>query len=101
MAAAAVAVAHSLGLSVPSDLTVCGFDDTLMATSIWPELTTVRQPIDAMARLALDTLVAGVKARRAGQEFAVRHECIEFSLVRRYSDAAPRRRPPAARLRQA
>ena len=56
MAAACVAVAHSQGLAVPGDLTVCGFDDTAMATTIWPELTTVRQPIGEMSRAALRRL---------------------------------------------
>jgi len=101
MAAATVAVAHSQGLAVPSDLTVCGFDDTLMATTIWPELTTVRQPIDDMSRMALAMLVEAVKARRTGQAIPVRNECLEYTLVRRHSDTAPRRRPPAAQLRQA
>lgn len=101
MAAATVAVAHSQGLAVPSDLTVCGFDDTLMATTIWPELTTVRQPIDQMSRAALAMLVEAVKARRTGQPVPVRKESMEYTLVRRHSDAAPRRRPLAARLRQA
>jgi LacI family transcriptional regulator len=100
MAAATVAVAHSQGLAVPSDLSVCGFDDTLMATTIWPELTTVRQPIDDMSRRALEMLVDAVKARRTGQVAAVRNECMEYTLVRRHSDAAPRRRPPATPLRQ-
>ncbi len=44
MAAATVAVAHRRHLDVPNDITVCGFDDTDMASSIWPELTTIRQP---------------------------------------------------------
>ncbi|HXC60130.1 MAG TPA: LacI family DNA-binding transcriptional regulator, partial [Steroidobacteraceae bacterium] len=57
MAAATVAVAHRRGLAVPRDLTVCGFDDTAMATTIWPELTTVRQPIGEMSRAALELLV--------------------------------------------
>ena len=38
------------GLDVPGDLTVAGFDDAALATTIWPELTTVRQPIIEMAR---------------------------------------------------
>lgn len=101
MAAATVAVAHSQGLAVPSDLTVCGFDDTLIATTIWPELTTVRQPIDGMSRLALEMLVDAVMARRSGQRLPVRHECMDYMLVRRHSDASPRRRPAAVRLRRA
>jgi ABC-type sugar transport system substrate-binding protein len=38
MAAAALAVAHR-HLDVPDDITVCGFDDTAIATTIWSELT--------------------------------------------------------------
>lgn len=97
MAAAAVAVAHSQGLAVPGDLTVCGFDDTLMATTIWPELTTVRLPLGSMARTGLEMLVSAVKARRNGQASAICHESVGYTLVRRHSDAAPRRRPAATR----
>ena len=50
MAAAVVAAAHWRHLDVPRDLSVCGFDDTAMATTILPELTTVRQPIAEMAQ---------------------------------------------------
>ena len=98
MAAAAVAVAHRLGLDVPGDLTVTGFDDSALATTIWPELTTVRQPIAEMARQAVQSLVRRVRALREGGEGAdaqPEHVPMEFELVRRQSDAAPRIRPPA------
>jgi LacI family transcriptional regulator len=49
MAAGVVASAQRLGLKVPDDLSVAGFDDTMFATAIWPQLTTVRQPIAVMA----------------------------------------------------
>lgn len=94
MAAATVAAAHSHGLAVPGDLTVCGFDDTAMATTIWPELTTIRQPIGEMSRAALDLLVRKVRAQRAGTAQPEGHLRLQFTLVRRQSDAAPRRRPP-------
>ena len=58
MAAATVAVAHKRGLDVPGDLTVCGFDDTTLATTIWPELTTIHQPIADMSRAAIDVLAS-------------------------------------------
>lgn len=89
MAAAAIAVAHRRGLSVPGDLTVCGFDDTTMATRIWPELTTVRQPIGEMSRAALELLVRKIKAQRANVELSSDRQLVEFKLVRRQSDAAP------------
>jgi LacI family transcriptional regulator len=95
MAAATVAVAHSHGLDVPSDLTVVGYDDTALATTIWPELTTVRQPIGAMSRAAIDLLVRRIRSEREGKAGPDRNLLLDHTLVRRQSDAAPRRRPRA------
>ena len=92
MAAATVAAAHRRGLDVPGDLTVCGFDDTTLATTVWPELTTIRQPIAAMAREAVDLLVSAVR-RQNLPPIGERHRVVDFALIRRQSDAAPRRRP--------
>lgn len=99
MAAATVAVAHRRGLDVPSDLTVCGFDDTALATTIWPELTTIHQPIADMSLAAVETLVAEIRAQRAGKPIEPARRNLDFTLVRRQSDAAPRRRPPAIAMR--
>ncbi len=90
MAAAAVAVAHRRHLDVPKDLTVCGFDDTDFAQSIWPELTTIHQPIAQMSRTAVDMLVHQIRARRAGKDEGVAETLLDFTLVKRDSDA---RRP--------
>jgi LacI family transcriptional regulator len=98
MAAATVAVAHRLGLDVPGDLTVTGFDDTALATTIWPELTTVRQPIAGMAREAVQSLVRRVRALREGVKAPPEQVRMDFELVRRQSDAAPRVRPSALSL---
>ena len=95
MAAAAVAIAHRMGLDVPGDLTVAGFDDTALATTIWPELSTVRQPIADMAESAATALVRTIRARREGNRADPEHIVMDLSLVRRQSDAAPRMRPPA------
>jgi LacI family transcriptional regulator len=91
MAAATVAVAHRRGLDVPRDLTVCGFDDTTLATAIWPELTTVHQPIADMSRIAVDLIVSAIRQARAGGEVE-RHHLLDYTLIRRQSDAAPRTR---------
>lgn len=56
MAAAVVAVANRLGLDVPGELSIAGFDDTQTATTLWPQLTTVRQPIAEMAAASIDML---------------------------------------------
>jgi LacI family transcriptional regulator len=89
MAAAAVAVAHRRGLDVPGDVTVCGFDDTPLATTIWPELTTIRQPIRDMSRAAIDLLLGEIRRSRAGGETSARHMLMDYQLIRRQSDAAP------------
>lgn len=94
MAAATVAVVQRLGLDVPGDITVVGFDDTALATTIWPALTTVRQPTMEMAEAAIECIVQRVTAQREGDPADPAHTLIDFTLVRRQSDAAPRIRPP-------
>lgn len=89
MAAAAVAVAHRLGLDIPRQITVCGFDDTVLSTAIWPELTTIRQPIADMTRAAVDMLVATVRQTPGAPGLAERHRFLDFALIRRGSDGAP------------
>ncbi len=90
MAAAAITVAHRRHLDVPKDLTVCGFDDTDFAQSIWPELTTIHQPIADMARAAVEMLVDQIRARRSGRPEEHDHRMLDFTFVRRESDGAPR-----------
>lgn len=93
MAAATVTAAQRLGLDVPGDLTVTGFGDAPLATTIWPELTTIRQPSAQMARVALQSLVRRVRGLRQGGSPEPEHLCLGFELVRRQSDAVPRLRP--------
>jgi LacI family transcriptional regulator len=88
MAAATMAVAHRRGLEVPGDLAVAGFDDTPLATTVWPELTTVHQPIADMAREAVRLLVEQVRGRRSGTEPQAAHKMLKFTLVKRDSTAA-------------
>lgn len=91
MAAAAMTVALRLDLSVPGDLSVTGFDDTVIASTTWPALTTLRYPIDEMARVAMHGLVHRVRALREGRPLLVEQSSMNFKLVRRGSDAVPRR----------
>jgi LacI family transcriptional regulator len=67
MAAGVIRVAYELGLSVPQDLSVCGFDDTPMSRQIFPALTTVRQPSREMGRLAALELLRSLRERSAGR----------------------------------
>lgn len=59
MAAGVLHAARELGLDVPADLSIVGFDDTAIAAHLWPPLTTVRWPIQAMGKAAAAKLLGG------------------------------------------
>ncbi|WP_343225429.1 LacI family DNA-binding transcriptional regulator [Lysobacter enzymogenes] len=67
MAAGTIRTASEMGLSIPGDVSVCGFDDTPLSRQIYPPLTTVRQPTREMGRLATHELFKRIKAPDAGQ----------------------------------
>jgi LacI family transcriptional regulator len=91
MAAAAISVAHRRGLDVPRDLSVVGFDDTPTATTVWPELTTIRQPIAAMAGTAIELLLRNIRLRKQGEARVVIDHVVAHALIKRDSVAAPRK----------
>lgn len=59
MAAGVLSVAHQRRIRVPDELSIAGFDDTDLAKLVWPALTTMRQPIRAMAERAAELLFTG------------------------------------------
>ncbi|MBW8761995.1 MAG: LacI family DNA-binding transcriptional regulator [Microbacterium sp.] len=61
MAAGALRVLQAAGRRVPTDVSVVGFDDILIASTSDPPLTTVRQPLEEMGRAAADTLLATIR----------------------------------------
>ncbi len=86
-AAGVIRVAGLRGLSVPRDLSVCGFDDTPISRHIFPALTTVRQPTRDMGRVATLELLNSIRDPDAGRMVP-----IQYTLELRESIAAPRRR---------
>jgi LacI family transcriptional regulator len=88
-AAAVISVAHRMGLALPEELSVAGFDDASVATMIWPELTTVRQPVAALARTAADLIIEH-SPRRRGWPQPIPHRQLDFELIVRSSTRAPR-----------
>ena len=83
MAMGVFKAARDLGLEIPRDLSVVGYDDSPMASRVWPYLTTVRLPIRDMGRMAAEKLLAGAEGV-ATDEIDVRP-----SLVVRESTRAP------------
>jgi LacI family transcriptional regulator len=89
MAAAALTVAHSLGLKVPGDLSVVGFDDTAIASAVWPALTTVRQPIADMTRNAVALAIQEIERRRSADSAPAQLLHPHQVIVRDSSGQAP------------
>ncbi|CAQ01799.1 LacI family transcriptional regulator [Clavibacter sepedonicus] len=85
MALGALAALAELGLSVPDDVSLVGFDDIAGADHFIPALTTVRQDFETLGSTAMETLLSTM----SGQE-PVRRQ-IPPTLVVRKSTAAPRR----------
>lgn len=76
MAAAVVFVARKLGITVPEQLSVVGFDDSMVAERTWPPLTTVRQPVVAMADALTERLVRRLRGNDLGdEEIDARYGC--------------------------
>ncbi len=88
MAAAVISVAHRRGLDVPRDLSVVGFDDTFAATTVWPELTTIHQPVSDMADSAVDILLRTIRGKDRSTRMVVDHVA-PYRLVVRDSVASP------------
>ena len=85
MAAGALAAAHRMKLEVPRDLSIVGFDDTPLASTIWPSLTTIRQPVDELTRLAVQFLTEDIRRRRQGKPALRRQALVKLTLVKRES----------------
>lgn len=78
-----LASAQRHGLRVPDDLSVVGFDDTSAAVSSAPALTTVRQPVVEMGRVALRTVLQLAR----GEAVDAHHVQLSTTLVVRESTA--------------
>lgn len=83
MAAGVLAVAHDRGIDLPGELSVTGFDDTTLARTVWPPLTTIHQPMADLARSATEILIAGGD---------ITHRRLPHTLVERASVAPPTRK---------
>jgi DNA-binding LacI/PurR family transcriptional regulator len=87
LALGVVRVAAHLGLSVPADISVVGFDDTTAARRSTPGLTTVRQDVEGKGRLAAAALTDAIAKARSGTGARVRHRTLPTELIPRQSTA--------------
>jgi DNA-binding LacI/PurR family transcriptional regulator len=68
LALGAIRAARRAGLSVPSGLSVVGYDDSTFMSCTDPPLTTVRQPIEAIGRAAVELLVGQIEGGHPAAE---------------------------------
>src|SRR5690606_15021924 len=78
-----------LGLRVPDDVSVAGFDDTLIARIAVPQLTSVRQPLRAIGMRAVEVLLARLDQPNAVAASPAKPVVFPVDLVPRASVAAP------------
>jgi LacI family transcriptional regulator len=84
MAAGVLMAAHELGIPVPAQLSVVGFDDTYIARIVWPRLTTVHQPSYDLAYAATGLLFQVLKTRKTPKPTR-----LGYKLVCRESSGPP------------
>ena len=85
MAAGVLAVAHDRNIALPDELSVAGFDDTTLARTVWPPLTTIHQPMAELAQTAAEILIEGGD---------ITHRRLPHQLIERASVAPPIRKMP-------
>ena len=96
MAAAAACAARQMGFDLPRELSIAGFDDAPVASMIWPQLATVRQPVREMARIAADLIIQH-RPHRRGWPRPMPRPRLDLELVMRGSIAvAPDQHPTAS-----
>ena len=84
MALGMLAACRDLGIRVPQDLSIVGFDDLASSRYLSPPLTTVRQPMREIGVRAVNLLLAIIENVEVP-----RQQTLDFSLMLRGSTAAP------------
>jgi LacI family transcriptional regulator len=87
MAAGVVHAARQMGIQVPDQLSIIGFDDSPTASHIWPPLSTIRWPIIDMGRIAAQKLVPDFLPERADK--TPLPDVLDSTFIDRMSIAPP------------
>lgn len=84
MAAGIVMAAHRIGVKVPEDVSVVGFDDSEVADRTWPGLTTVRQPLLELGDMAANRLI-DLAHKNASDQPDETPKYLEYEIIHRES----------------
>jgi DNA-binding LacI/PurR family transcriptional regulator len=85
MAAGALSALYAAGRSVPQDIAIVGFDDSIIALSTQPALSSVHQSMEVMGRELVNLLLQAIDAR----DDVVRGVVLETELIVRQSSGGP------------
>lgn len=82
IAIGAISKAHELGIRVPEDLSIIGYDDIKLAEMTVPTLTTVRQPFNKMGGISAKMLFEMMNGAEKIDNRVIQHELIERNSVK-------------------
>jgi len=100
-AVGAINALQESGRRVPHDVSVLGFDDIEATSFQGPGLSTIRQPLEEMGKLAAQAVLAALAGARApATEIVVRPELVVRETTTATADAPPSRRRPAKEARR-
>lgn len=81
MAVGIIDAAAAVGVAIPGDISLAGFDDNAIARTVRPRLTSVRQPLEEMGEAACRLLIEHIRQPSSTR----RHEQVPFQIVERES----------------
>jgi len=84
----AIRALNKAGMKVPEQCSVTGFDDVALSALAAPSLTTIRQPLETMGNLAVNTILEGINASQEKRDWAISHQRTTPELVIRESTQA-------------
>lgn len=82
MAIGALSTVIKNGLSVPEDISIMGYDDLGLAKMVIPPLTTVRQPLYDIGKIAVEKLIQMIETGESVNSQIVDHTIVERQTVR-------------------
>jgi len=90
MAVGVLYEAHRRGIKIPEELSVCGIDDISLTTKVWPNLTSMRQPINAIGYRAAFKLIKKLKGEATPEQNS-HVDIFDCELIVRESTSQPGR----------
>jgi len=89
LAIGVIQAARERGMAIPRDLSVVGFDNTILATIIDPPLTTIAQPIQEMGKQVVDLVARNIDGQSASkQRFVLLPELIVRGSTAQLNESA-------------